>query len=62
MHFNDKGLMNGYIGNENREQNEQRTDKGAPISHTGTLSYLVCDTRDLVLQYQNTPRDHYPAA
>ena len=28
----------------------------------GTLSYLACDTRDLVFLYQNTPRDHYPAA
>ena len=62
MHFNDKGRMNGYIVNDNREQNERRTDTGAPISHTGTLSYLACDTRDIVLLYQNTPRDHYPAA
>ena len=62
MHFNDKGRMNGYIGNDNRERNEQRTYTGAPNSHTGTLSYLACDIRDLVLLYQNTPRDHYPAA
>ena len=51
MHFNDKGQMNGYIGNDNRERNERRTDTGAPISHMGTLSYLACDTRDLVLLY-----------
>ena len=54
--------MNGYIVNDNRERNERRTDTGAPISHTGTLSYLACDTGDLVLLYQNTPRDNYPAA
>ena len=56
MHFNDKGQMHGYIGNANRERNERRTDTGAPISHTGTLSYLACDTRDLVLLYQ-TPQE-----
>ena len=54
--------MNGYIGNDNREQNEQRADTRAPISHTGNLSYLAYDTTDLVLLYQNTPRDHYPEA
>ena len=40
--------MNGYIGNDNRERNEQRTDTGGTNSHMG-LSYLACDTRDLVL-------------
>ena len=62
MHFNDNGWMNGYIGNDNRERNKQRTDTGAPISHTGTLSYLACEMRDLILLYQNKPRYHYPAA
>ena len=28
MHFNDKGQMNGYIGNDNREWNEWRTETG----------------------------------
>ena len=28
MHANVKGRMNGYIGNNNREQNERRTDTG----------------------------------
>ena len=62
MHANDKGQMNGYIGNDNRERNEQRADTGAPTTHTGTPSYHACGTRYLVLLYQNTPRDHYPAA
>ena len=26
MHANDKGRMNGYIGNDNRDRNERRTD------------------------------------
>ena len=42
------------------ETNEGQT-RGAPNSHTGTLSYLACDTSDLVLLYQSTTRDHYPA-
>ena len=46
--------MNGYIGNDNRERNEQRTDTGGTNSHMG-LSDLACDTRDLVLV--RTPRD-----
>ena len=62
MHANDKGRMNRYIGNVNRERNERRTYTGAPITHKGTLSYLAYDARDLVLLYQNTPRYHYPAA
>ena len=28
MHANDKGRMNGYKGNDNREQNDQRKDTG----------------------------------
>ena len=28
MHFNDKGRMNGYIGNDNRKRNKWRTDTG----------------------------------
>ena len=31
MHANDKGWMNGYIGNDNMEQNERRTDTGGTI-------------------------------
>ena len=27
--------MNGYIGNDNREQNERRTDMGGTNSHMG---------------------------
>ena len=32
-HFNDKGKMNGYIGNDNRERNERRIDTGGTHSH-----------------------------
>ena len=60
MHANEKGLLNGYIGNDNRQRAKDR-HRGNQL-HRGTLNYLACDTRDLVLPYQNTIRDHYPAA
>ena len=41
MHANDKGRMNGYIGNDNREWNEQRTDTGG-TNFTYGDSQLPC--------------------
>ena len=41
MHFNDKGRMNGCIGNDNRERNERRTYTGGNNITYG-VSQLPC--------------------
>ena len=52
--------MNGYIGNDNRERNERRTDMGAPI-HIWVFSYLPSDRRDRVL-FRTARRNYFTAA
>ena len=53
--------MNGYIGNDNRETNERRTDTGGTNSQWMRRSYLPCDRRDRVI-FRTAQRNHYPAA
>ena len=53
--------MNGYIGNDNRERNERRTDTVGTNSQWMGHSYLPCDRRDRVL-FRSAQRNHYPAA
>ena len=60
MDFNDKGRMNGYIGNDNRERSERRTDTGGTNSQWMGRSYLPCDRRDCVL-FRTARRNYYPA-
>ena len=62
MHFNDKGQMNGYIGNDNRGKNERRTD-------TGGTNYTYRDFQLPHLWHKGPsssipehPYDHFQAA
>ena len=52
--------MNGYIGNENRERNERRTDMEDTNSHMGLQ--LPPLWQEGPCSFQNSPRNYYPAA
>ena len=60
-HFNDKGRMNGYIGNDNREQNKRIIDTRGSNSQWMGRSYLPFDRGDRVL-FRTARRNYYPAA
>ena len=54
--------MNGYIGNDNRQRAKDRHVGTNFLTIWDSQFPLVMKTRDIVLLYQNTLRDHYPAA
>ena len=62
MHANDKGGVNGYIGTDNRPLAKYRYGGNQFLNQIGLLVTSFVKTIDLVLLYQNTLRDHFPAA
>ena len=54
MHANDKGQVNGYIGNDNRQQEKYRHGGHQLIHRMGLLVTLLV-TRGTYLFYTRTP-------